>query len=233
MPTTQLALQLFNDFEQNFANFYRANNEHIIDCLQSLYLANPLTNQVYIWGNSQSGCSHLLQATCIECSNHKLSTIYLPLHQIINYDPTLLQNLEQYDLICIDDLHLLHNKPLWQEQIFHLFNRATENNSRLLFAASCNVRGLNLQLDDLTSRLSLSLVFQIAPLSDEGKISALQLHASKLGLQLTDEVGQFILRHYSRNMTEIVKLLTKLNRISLQEQRKLTIPLVKRIITHV
>jgi len=233
MPDIQLALQLFNAFEQNFANFYPEQNEQVITCLRKLCAPNPLHNQIYIWGTNQSGCSHLLQATCIECANHKLSTIYLPLQQIINFDPTLLQNLEQYDLICIDDLHLLGEQNLWQEELFHLFNRAVSNNSRLLFAANCNVRNLNLQLADLTSRLNLSLVFQIKSLSDTNKIKALQLHAKQLGLQLNDEIGQFIIRHYSRNMTHLVKLLIKLDKISLQEQRKLTIPLVKKAINYV
>jgi len=230
MLSNQLSLPLFNTVEKNFASFYPASNKDVVNALQNMCADNPHYQQIYLWGESQSGKSHLLQATFIECELNRLNAIYLPLSAIINNHPDALQYLEQYDLICIDDIHLLRGKLNWQKQLFHLFNRAVEHNSRLLFAADYSPLQLDLELKDLNSRLNLSLVFALKSLSDEDKVRTLQLYAAQIGLCLSDEVGTFILTHHSRNMIYLTKLIDKLNHLSLQKQRRLTIPLVKKAI---
>ena len=76
-------------------------------------------------------------------------------------------------------------------------------------------------------RLTLALVFQLQSLSDEDKLRALQLRASRRGLQLSDEVGRFILTRGTRSMSALFELLERLDQASLQAQRKLTIPFLK------
>ena len=71
------------------------------------------------------------------------------------------------------------------------------------------------------------LCFQMRPLSDEDKLRALQLRASRRGLHLTDEVGHFILTRGTRSMSALFDLLERLDQASLQAQRKLTIPFLK------
>jgi DnaA family protein len=88
---------------------------------------------------------------------------------------------------------------------------------------------LPVQLADLKSRLTLALVFQLRPLSDEDKLRALQLRASRRGLHLTDEVGRFILSRNTRSMDALFDMLERLDQASLQARRKLTIPFVKEI----
>ncbi len=73
----------------------------------------------------------------------------------------------------------------------------------------------------------MALIFQLHGLSDEDKLRALQLRASRRGLHLTDEVGRFILNRGSRSMNSLFDLLEQLDRASLQAQRKLTIPFLK------
>ena len=86
---------------------------------------------------------------------------------------------------------------------------------------------LGVQLPDLQSRLTLALVFQLQELADEDKLRALQLRASRRGLQMPDEVGRFILTRGARSMSALFELLEQLDQASLQAQRKLTIPFLK------
>ena len=72
-----------------------------------------------------------------------------------------------------------------------------------------------------------ALVFQLQQLSDEDKLRALQLRASRRGLNLPDDVGRFILTRGSRSMNALFELLDQLDQASLQAQRKLTIPFLK------
>jgi len=114
--------------------------------------------------------------------------------------------------------------------VFHLFNRLRDSGRRLLLAATASPRELGVGLPDLQSRLSLALVFQLQPLSDEDKLRALQLRASRRGLHLTDEVGRFILTRGARSMSALFELLDRLDQASLQAQRKLTIPFLKEVL---
>ena len=75
--------------------------------------------------------------------------------------------------------------------------------------------------------LTLALIFQMRGMSDEDKLRALQLRASRRGLHLTDEVGHFILTRGTRSMSALFDLLERLDQASLQAQRKLTIPFLK------
>ncbi|MCV6537087.1 DnaA regulatory inactivator Hda, partial [Pseudomonas aeruginosa] len=150
-----------------------------------------------------------------------------PMADLVQYGPEIFDDLEQCELVCIDDLDVLVGKREWEEGLFHLFNRLRDTGRRLLLAASKSPRELQVKLPDLKSRLTMALIFQLHGLSDEDKLRALQLRASRRGLHLTDEVGRFILNRGSRSMNSLFDLLEQLDRASLQAQRKLTIPFLK------
>ena len=141
--------------------------------------------------------------------------------------PELLDNLELCELVCLDDLDAVAGRSDWEEGLFHLFNRLRDSGRRLLLAGTMSPRELPIQLPDLKSRLTLALVFQLHELSDEDKLRALQLRASRRGLQMSDEVGRFILTRGERSMSALFELLERLDQASLQAQRKLTIPFLK------
>ncbi|MCY1172809.1 DnaA regulatory inactivator Hda [compost metagenome] len=129
--------------------------------------------------------------------------------------------------MCIDEIDLIAGHPTWEEALFHLFNRLRDSGRKILLSASVAPRELPVKLPDLKSRLTLSLIFQLHALTDEEKLRALQLRASRRGLHLTDEVGRFILTRGARSMTFLFDLLDELDKASLQAQRKLTIPFLK------
>ena len=82
-------------------------------------------------------------------------------------------------------------------------------------------------LPDLLSRLQSGLLYQLVELDDEDKLLALQLRAKKRGLDMPDSVGEFILLRAERNLSALMRILDELDHRSLQQQRKLTVPLVK------
>ncbi len=181
-------------------------------------------------GGEGVGRSHLLQAACLRFSQLGEQAVYLPLAEVAQYGPALLDNLEQCELVCLDDLEAVCGRRDWEEALFHLFNRLRDCGRRLLLSASSSPRELPVKLPDLKSRLTLALVFQLHGLSDEDKLRALQLRASRRGLQLSDEVGRFILTRGERSMSALFELLERLDQASLQAQRKLTIPFLKEIL---
>jgi DnaA family protein len=87
-----------------------------------------------------------------------------------------------------------------------------------------------LTLPDLTSRLGWGPVFQLATLSDRDKRAALQMRARRRGLELGNEVAEYLLRRYPRDMDSLFSLLNQLDRASLVAQRRLTIPFVRELL---
>jgi DnaA family protein len=67
-------------------------------------------------------------------------------------------------------------------------------------------------------------------LSDEDKQQALQMRARARGLELGDEVAQYIIQRLPRDTNELFWQLQRLDHASLAEQRKLTIPFVKKVL---
>ena len=225
----QLPLGIRLRDDATFANFYPGVNAAALGYVERMCEtdADWVENLIYLWGHPGIGRSHLLQAACLRMEQFGGRAVYLPMDMVAMYGPQLLDNLEQCDLVCIDEIDLVAGHPTWEEALFHLFNRLRDSGRRLLLSASAPPREVDFKLQDLKSRLTLSLVFQLHPLSDEDKLRALQLRASRRGMQLPEDVGRFILTRGSRSMSDLFELLDKLDRASLQAQRKLTIPFLK------
>lgn len=229
MKPTQLSLGMRLRDDATFANFYPGANavalgyvEHACDTEDQW-----MDGVLYVWGGAGSGRSHLLQAACLRVEERGGRALYLPLAELKGYTTSLLDNVEYCDLVCLDDIQAVLGRPDWEEALFHAFNRLRDAGKQLLISADAPPRNLPIKLPDLQSRLSLALVFQLHELSDDDKLRALQLRASRRGLQLPDDVGRFLLTRSERSMTVLFDTLERLDRASLQAQRKLTIPFLK------
>ena len=217
--------------EATFANYFHGPNAAVVAAVETL--ADPASSAaeqcLFLWGAAGSGRSHLLQAACHRMADNDGLAMYLPLDDVMDHGPAILEGMEQFDLLCLDALDAVVGLHDWEEALFHLYNRLREQGGRLLVAASATPRELDLELPDLASRLSWGVVYQLQALGDEDKQRMLKLRAELRGLQLPDEVARYILSRGSRGMTGIFAALELLDQASLQAQHKLTIPFVKRV----
>ena len=213
-----------------FAHYYSGKNALAVHAVQNLSCYQSDTPQerlLYLWSSCSMGRSHLLQACALEVLEQGYRSVYIPLKNIAYFSLSILENLEDNDMICIDDIDMIAGYRTWEESFFHLFNRCEEKQVRLIFSASSPVRDLVLQLQDLKSRLGLAPVFQLHAFSDEEKMKALQFRAKARGLDLNDDVAEFLLRRSHREMQDLMQILDRLDQSSWQENRKLSIPFVK------
>jgi DnaA-homolog protein len=225
----QLALNLCLKDAATFANFFVGTNKQLINILKNLHKDNS-PSFIYLWGNHGIGKSHLLSALCQSFSEHGLVAAYLPLEDAKQLDPQIFEDLEKLDLLCIDDLDLIAGNRLWEENVFHCFNKIIEYRKRIVITANAAPLALPLVLPDLKSRMSGGLVFEAHALSDEEKIAGLILRAKLRGLELTETVAQFLLYHYPRDTKSLFATLDQLDKAALTAQRKLTIPFVKNVL---
>lgn len=222
----QLALAIKLNDEATLADFNWENNGLLQQQLERI-LTQKEDRLLYLWGPQGSGKSHLLQACC-QAVNLTQSAIYLPLMLLKEWGPETIEGMEDQDLICIDDINAIANNNVWEEALFHLYNKIKDMEKSLLIISG-NQPPINsgINLPDLRSRLGWGLVIQLNELSDDQKIKTLKLHASKRGFDLPDTVGQFLLNRCSRNMHDLHQLLNRLDDASLAAHRKITIPFVK------
>ena len=205
----QLPLGIKLRDEATFANYFHGPNQAVVAAVRDFadLQSEPQDTCLLLWGADGSGRSHLLQAACHAVAEVDGLAMYLPLDELAQEPPALLDGMES---------------------VFHLYNRLREQGGRLLIAASGAPRALGLCLPDLASRLSWGLVFQLQALDDQGKQEVLKLRAAQRGLQLNDEVARYILSRGARGMVELFAALERLDQASLQAQHRLTIPFVKR-----
>ncbi len=210
---------------ETFTSFYVGQNQLLIDSLTTS--VNETGFRVfYMWSTDVAGRTHLLNAA----SQHKLAS-YIPLKQHYHLVPDILLGLDNYDVVCLDDIHCIAGNIDWEVGIFDLFNKLTEKNiSKLLITANAPPKQIPFVLPDLVSRLSWGQVYQLKALADDDKLKALQLRAQLSGFELPTEVGLFLLKRVNRDMKTLFSLLEKFETATLIEQRKLTIPFIKNIL---
>lgn len=225
---TQLPLRLNPQEVYRLDNFYFSQAEIKL----ALFAFCELTKLefLYLWGDKASGKSHLLMAIMDQIQTRQPSKriVYLPLAELVVSDsPEILQSLEHLDLLCLDELEAIAGIAEWEEAIFHCFNRLQLTGCKLLIASSHNPATTEIKLADLRSRLATGLVYQLEILDDEAKQQVLIVQAQVRGLDMPNEVAQYLLRHHSRDIHVLMDLLRDLDKASMAAKRRLTIPFIR------
>lgn len=229
----QLPLSVNLHVDATFDNFYvSGSNQVAVDALRHFCLS-PQEHFFYVWGTGGSGISHLLHA--VQHHTESMSVQYLPLAELLSSDveyhaEDIFSGLELFDLIVVDDLQKLAGVERWEHSFFHLYNRLRDMGKQLLVGANTSSRELAIALPDLQSRLQWGMSYQLHALNDDEKKLAILSRAEAMGMRLGEDVLQFMLTHYSRDLRGLMGSLDQLDKASLAQQRHLTIPFVKQVI---
>ena len=221
--SAQLTLSLKLEDEANFENFidFGLNAE----ILSELKGKAPM---IFLWSAAGAGRTHLLQSVCHRALMRSESSIYVPLSSVDNFSPEILLGIDAIGTICLDDIHAIQQQPNWEDALFKLYNKVLGSESRLIISANQSPQELKLTLADLQSRLSALPVFKLSKLDDKGQMAVLKHRANSRGIDLSDSIADFIFRRAQRSVPDIINVLDVLDTISLEEKRRITIPLIKK-----
>lgn len=217
----QLILDLALPAPWTLQNFICGQNEELLHHIAAIAYGPFFASSLYLWGSTATGKSHILKATT-HASNQQGHPAYY-----VDGQSVLPAALEDYALLAIDNIHCLNESD--QIRAFDLYNTYRESGRNFLAAGNTSPAFLPLR-KDLSTRLGWGLVYELKPLSDTDKFSALQQRAQHLGFTLSDEVTQYLLRHTDRDLPSLMLLLTKLDELALTQHRHITIPLLKEIL---
>jgi len=216
----QIALDIGLATGPTLASFCAGPNEAALRHLQ-LWAGSPTRSPVptYLWGASGSGKTHLLKAVREALREQGASAGWL--------DPAVAEPPEFNDawaLVLLDDVHLY--TAVQQHAAFNWFVNAQTHQRGVLAAGDLPPAGLKLR-EDLRTRLGWGHVFQLQVLTEPERRAVLRQAADARGVFLGDDVMDFMLTRFSRDLGSLMQLLEQLDGYALQTKRAITIPLIK------
>jgi DnaA-homolog protein len=225
----QTALQFEFQSNQSFANFFVGGNAEVVAMLQTLASAQG-EQQILIWGETGSGKSHLLHAVCHQARQAGLNVFYLDCAAQPLPSPALLEGMEMLELVCLDNVQHLSEQSEWQRALFDFYNRHRQLNHRLVLSADAPPKFLPIELMDLKTRMGWGISLKLKALRDDELIDAFTFKARDLGFDVPPQVGRFLFNHFAQDQAALWQLLERIDRATLIEQRKLSIPFIKHIL---
>ena len=229
----QLALDIGLASGPTFASFFVGPNEAALKHLQ-LWAGNPTRSPVptYLWGASGSGKTHLLKSVREALREQGAGGTSVGWLDASVAQPPEFN--EHWAAVLLDDVHLY--TAVQQHAAFNWFVNAMSSRDGqprwVLAAGEMPPADLRLR-EDLRSRLGWGHVFQLQVLSEPERRAVLRQQADARGVFLGDEVMDFMLTRFSRDLGSLVQLLDLIDGYSLQTQRAVTIPLIKSMLDNV
>jgi chromosomal replication initiation ATPase DnaA len=198
---------LKNDHENFFVN---QTNQKAYD----ITTLEKFNQNIFLCGPKKSGKSYL-------------ANIWKDFNNAIEYNNNFSKIIEAKKNVVVDDFLCTSS----EENLFHLINHCKLNNLKIYFTSSKNINTYNFKFEDLYSRLREFLYLEIKSPDDEMcKMLMVKLFTDKQIIIKNKEIFDFIFKRLSRTYFDIYIFVEKLDRLSLEKKRQLTIPLIKEII---
>lgn len=225
----QLTLALFDEAKLDLADYVPGENQFVLDAV-SQWMSGDGPWYLMLWGATGTGKSHLIQSVIGAVGDQQRRAMYVPLGQVMEFDPEILEDLESIEFLGIDDVHLAAGDKGWELALFNLFNRTQASGGRLLVSSNRGPQNLGLDLLDLSSRLKSGLICHLSDLDDDGKQAVLQHRAARRGLDMPDNVARYLIHRLRRDMRELNMIFERIDAASLSAGRELTIPFVRDVL---
>lgn len=219
-PMRQIPLPLAADAAPSFDSFLPGaspGNAAAVAHLRALAMPGA---PVYLWGPSGCGKTHLLSALVHEVQQRgQRAALFDPRGQAPLQGDTL--------LAVIDDCESLDDAA--QADAFRLFVDASTAGVQIVAAGRVPPVDLPLR-EDLRTRLGWGPVFALQPLPEDPTRAVLRREADRRGIFLADEVMDYLLTRFARDLKHLMQLLDRLDTFALARSRNVTVPLIRQML---
>ena len=237
------------DYEYTFENFIvGSRNEFAYTACRSIATANfnapKPYNPLFIYGPSGLGKTHLLMAIKFEVEkrNPNLNIIYSNAEVFTNevIEHIKHQNMEELrrkyrsaDYFLIDDIQFFSGKDSTQEEFFHTFNDLYQHNKQIVITSDRPPKDIQIITDRLKTRFESGLLADISPPDIETRIAIIKRKAELLGLDIPDEIVNFIASKLKSNIRQLEGAVKKLNVNKMLTHEAVTLPHAQSVIREI
>ncbi|MES2099989.1 MAG: DnaA regulatory inactivator Hda [Pseudomonadota bacterium] len=215
----QIPLAIGIEAPRTFESFVPGANALAIAHLQAL---GAQAAPVYLWGGSGAGKTHLLEALV-----HRLDAQGMRAGWFSAADPAPWTFEEAWSLVVIDNADVLDAAQ--QHAAFSVFVEATTHGVPLVAAGRVPPVDLAVR-EDLRTRLGWGHVFAVQPLGEADARATLRRVADQRGIFLSDDVMDYLLTRFARDLKHLIAQLDRLDAFSLSTKRQITVPLLKQML---
>lgn len=171
-------------------------------------------NPFFIYGPTGLGKTHLIQAigNSIKEKFPQKTVHYIPLEKFtVDYVNSLRNNkpnefkqkYRKYDVLIMDDVQFISNKEKTQEELFHLFNSLYEANKQIIFSSDKHPNYIPGLEDRLRSRFGSGMIVDVNEPDIESKIAIIKAKLEENGINISDEVIDYIASSISGSIREL------------------------------
>ena len=208
--------------KQSFFNFIKKENYSSQDFIVSKsnssahnFLQNNFEKNIILKGPPKCGKTHL-------------ASIWKNKNSAIEYKS------DKYEIIFQKKMHILIDNfflNLDEEKMFHLVNHCFNNNLKILISTEKSIANHEFKYADLKSRLMTFNLLEIKDPDDELIYNLLlKLLYDRQIIIKNEEIFDYIVKRINRTYDDIYKFVSKIDRLSLEKKKKLTIPLIKELL---
>lgn len=197
-------------------------------------------NPLFVYGDSGLGKTHIVQAIglAIKERDPESKVLYVSASKFQNQFQTaawrgelndFIQFYQMIDVLIIDDIQELAGKPGTQNIFFNIFSHLKMLGKQLILTSDRPPVELTDIEERLITRFKWGLSAQLTAPDFETKVAILKHKCKRMGLEMDEEVVEFLAQNIRANVREIEGALTSLEAHSRLLGKKITLELTKSI----
>ena len=198
-------------------------------------------NPFFVFGSTGVGKTHLLQAVGIKLKeeNPRMRVLYVTARVFENqYTTAVLQKkvndfinfYQSIDVLLLDDIQEFAGKPGTQNTFFHIFNHLHQHQRQLVMSSDCRPSELDGMVPRLISRFKWGMTVELEKPDFELRRKFLAMKSAQDGLDIDDEVLDFIASNVTDSVRELEGVMVALLAHATMLEQDITIDLARSVI---
>ncbi len=195
-------------------------------------------NPLFIYGGVGLGKTHLIQSigNYIKQENRHAKICYVHATNYVSdvvraFQTKKFDEFKQFynslDLLLIDDIQFIADKPGTQQEFFYTLNSLIDGHKQVVITCDTFPKEISGMTPRLTSRFSWGLTVAVEPPGIEMRVAILLQKASLSNNPINEDVAFFIAKHIRSNIRELEGALKRIDAYSRFHKRSISVELAK------